>query len=146
MITEQIQKYLSDNGATDLSKFNICQKPNSLEYICNWGYENITQPTEEQLPSSKDTNIWVENRRQLNKPLVLKIVENKFLMFCDLLTQGTNHTKLGFDQLGNILEVMLNSDPNRSIVLSVKLLAIDAEAKREGGNLWWDDCTWHSDI
>jgi len=27
-----------------------------------------------------------------------------------------------------------------------KLLAIDAEAKRKGGLLWWDDCTRHNNI
>jgi hypothetical protein len=129
---------------TDFSKFTMVGR-DGVYTINSWDYE-ITQPTEQDLSSEEDAIIWSEEQRQLNKSLALKSVENKFLSFCDLLSQSNTHTKLGFDQLQPILEGMMGSDPNTAIVLSVKLLAIDAEGKREGDNHWWDDCTWHPDI
>jgi hypothetical protein len=85
-----------------------------------------------------------ERERQDAKPLALKIVENKFLSMCDMLTGGTSHAKLGFSDIQMAIDQI--ADPATKMMISVQLLAIDAEAKREGGNLWWDDCTWHADI
>ena len=85
-----------------------------------------------------------EEAIQKLKPAALKAVENRFLAMCDQLTQATTHNKLGFD----IIEQLIKSIPDQAtqFYLSAQLLAIDAEAKREGGNLWWDDCAWHQDI
>jgi hypothetical protein len=85
-----------------------------------------------------------EIQRQLAKPLKLKAVENRFLALCDQLTGGTEHTKLGFDVLEAIVGQI--ADQNTKVMVAIELLAIDAEAKREGGNLWWDDCVWHQEI
>lgn len=85
-----------------------------------------------------------EAQRQLGKPLRLKIVENTFLSICDTLTGQTSHVKLGFDTLNTIISGI--TDPNTKVLVSLQLLSIDAEAKREGGLLWWDDCTWHPEI
>jgi hypothetical protein len=81
--------------------------------------------------------------RQSAKPLVLKKAENTFLALCDQLTGVTTHAKLGFDLIKEILE---NLPAEMQIGASLQLLAIDAELKREGGNLWWDDCAWHPEI
>jgi len=85
-----------------------------------------------------------EAERQARKPLVLKTVENKFLAMCDQLTGTTTHTKLGFDQINAIIEAI--PDESTKLQAGVKLLAIDAEAKCEGGLMWWDDCKWHEEI
>lgn len=85
-----------------------------------------------------------EQARQDAKPLALKAVENKFLAMCDQLTGTASHTKLGFGDIQIAIDAI--PDPATKMMVSVQLLAIDAEAKREGGNLWWDDCTWHADI
>jgi hypothetical protein len=85
-----------------------------------------------------------ESERQMAKPLKLKIVENKFLYMCDQLTGSTSHAKLGFDELQAILDQI--TDPNVKVMAALNLLAIDSEAKREGGLKWWDDCVWHAEI
>jgi len=60
-----------------------------------------------------------------------------------LITGTTSHTKLSFTQIKVIIEAMpVEQQP----LVSIKLLAIDAELKREGGNLWWDDCIWHPEL
>lgn len=55
-------------------------------------------------------------------------------------------TKLSFDQINAIIEPLMVSDANTAIVLGMRLLSIDAEAKREGGLKWWDDCEYHPEI
>jgi hypothetical protein len=85
-----------------------------------------------------------EQNRQLNKPLELKKTENNFLLICEQLSGNRN--KLGFEELNTIIEGLLVSDQNTAVVLSIKLLSLDAAGKRLGGNLWWDDCVWHEDI
>ena len=53
---------------------------------------------------------------------------------------------LGFDAITEILNNLLVTDPNTAVVLSLKMLGLDAEGKREGGNLYWDDIIFHEDI
>jgi len=81
-----------------------------------------------------------EAARQAAKPAALKNAENNFLSLCDLLTAATNHTKLGFGELNTIISTL---PMEQQLTAGVKLLAVDAEAKREGGLQWWDDCVWH---
>jgi hypothetical protein len=81
-----------------------------------------------------------EVARQAAKSAALKNAENNFLSLCDVLTAATNHAKLSFAELNAIIAAM---PLEQQLVIGVKLLAVDAEAKREGGLLWWDDCTWH---
>jgi len=81
---------------------------------------------------------------QTSKSDELKTTENNFLSMCDLLTQSTTHEKLGFDEIHEILNDW--PDPMQKVDLSISLLAIDAQAKREGGLEWWDTCAWHEDI
>lgn len=80
---------------------------------------------------------------QTAKPLVLKKAENAFLTMCDTLTGTNTHTKLGFEEIKTII---FSLPTEQQLVLSVQLLSIDAELKREGGNLWWDTCEWHKEI
>ena len=82
-----------------------------------------------------------EIARQEAKPLKLKVVENKFLSICDQLTGSNTHAKLGFDELNAIAGQI--QDANTKVGVAIQLLAIYAEAKREGGLKWWDDCAWH---
>lgn len=80
---------------------------------------------------------------QTGKPLALKQAENRFLALCDLLTGTTTHTKLGFSTLEQIITTL---PQDQQVMIGIKLLAIDAEAKREGGNLWWDSAAWHNEV
>jgi hypothetical protein len=82
--------------------------------------------------------------RQFNKSIELKTVENKFLLLCEQLCGSK--TKLGFDILENKITELLATDPNTAIMLSVRLLSLDAEGKREGGLVWWNDIHWHNDL
>ena len=86
--------------------------------------------------------VKVYNQRK--KPYKLKVVENKFIDYCEQLT--TVKEKASFDALNSVITAMLSTDPNTATILSLNLLAIDAEAKREGGLEWWDTCEWHDDI
>lgn len=81
-----------------------------------------------------------EVARQAAKPTVLKNAENNFLSLCDLLTASTNHAKLGFAEINALIELL---PQEQQVIIGLKLLAVDAEAKREGGLKWWDDCSWH---
>jgi hypothetical protein len=84
-----------------------------------------------------------ERARQAAKSLVVRTAENRFLALCDTLTGLTTHVKLSFEAITTILAAM---PPEQSIVLSLQLLAIDAELKREAGLQWWDDCAWHPEL
>lgn len=84
-----------------------------------------------------------EKARQDAKTLALKTIENSFLSMCDQLTGQTTHAKLTFVQIRTIIGTL---SAEQQVLLAVQLLIIDAEAKREGGNLWWDTCAWHTDI
>jgi len=81
---------------------------------------------------------------QTIKSDTLKIVENNFINYCEQLTNVKE--KASFGTLNTLITTMLSTDPNTAMILSLNLLAIDAEAKREGGLSWWDDCSWHEDI
>jgi hypothetical protein len=85
-----------------------------------------------------------EAAKQLAKSPALKRVENAFLSLCELLSGSKD--KLGFADLSGRIEALLATDQNTAVVLSLRLLAIDAEGKREGGLQWWDDIAWHTDI
>ena len=78
-----------------------------------------------------------------DKSIQLKVAENRFLSMCDLLAGQTNHIKLGFADLEGIISGITNSE--QQVFISVNLLSIDAECKREGGLMWWDTCSWHPD-
>ena len=107
----------------------------------------IEKTPEEKVQADADEAVAAEQAKQAKqdaKPLALKIVENKFLAMCDQLTGTASHTKLGFGDIQSAIDII--PDPAIKMGAAVQLLAIDAEAKREGGNLWWDTCTWHADI
>jgi len=95
-----------------------------------------------ETPEEKEVREALEEQeRQNNKPQALKAVENSFYELCNLIFG--DYTKRGFDEIKVALENLLAVDPNTSVVLSVKLLGIDAEGKREGGLQWWDDAVRH---
>jgi len=86
----------------------------------------------------------VDAQRQSHKSETLMKVENKFLAFCDMLSNTNTHAKLSFDAITEKLDKI--TDANTKVMISVQLLAIDAEAKREGGLRWWDSCVWHESL
>lgn len=86
-----------------------------------------------------------EAQRQAAKSVNLKTAENNFYVLCQTLGFPAS-AKPGFDELNVVLEQMQITMPQEAVVLSVKLLAVDAAAKREGGLRWWDDCIWHPEI
>ena len=83
-----------------------------------------------------------EAARQAKKALVLKTAENAYLTMCDQLSGQTAHTKLGFGELKTIIGTL---PAEQQVLVTLNLLALDAELKREGGLMWWDDCAWHPD-
>ncbi|MFA6063944.1 MAG: hypothetical protein WC736_15255 [Gallionella sp.] len=85
---------------------------------------------------------WFIQRKQAAKPAELKQCENNFLLLCEQLTGKRD--KVGFDTLRTIIEAMLQTDPQTAMVLSLKLLSIDAEGKRFSAT-WWDSCAWHNE-
>ena len=105
-------------------------------------------------PTLDEWNLWpaweaeqaaaAEAARQAAKPVKLKAVENAFLDLCNTL--AGSYDKLDFATINQTLEAMMETDANTATVLSLRLLAIDAEAKREGGLNWWDDCALHTEI
>ena len=88
-------------------------------------------------------NLQNEQKMQMEKTNALKVAENKFLIMCDQLTNTTNHVKLGFDDIRNII---MSLPAEQQVMVSIQLLSYDAELKREGGNRWWDTCVWHSEV
>jgi hypothetical protein len=90
-----------------------------------------------------DADEVLKQAHQVGKPLILKAVENNFLLICDAMTGTTTHTKLGFTAL-QVLGDALPADEKTALTLN--LLALDAQAKTEGGLEWWVDCEWHPEI
>jgi hypothetical protein len=85
-----------------------------------------------------------EAARQAAKPEALKTAENNFFGLCHAIFG--DYQKRGFAELQAALDAILTTDPNTATVLSIKLLAIDAECKREGGLLWFDDAAIHPEL
>ena len=83
-----------------------------------------------------------EAARQAAKSDALKAVENNFYTLCAALGLAGKPT---FAEINAALTAMQSSDPDTAVVLSLKLLAIDAEGKREGGLEWWDDAATHAE-
>ena len=104
----------------------------------------IEQQNIEQSEAYNQQMIEIEANRQNDKPLELKKAENAFLDICELLTGKKD--KLGFGELEAIINNLMTTNQNQAVVLSIKLLSIDAQGKRSGGLTWWDDCIYHNDI
>ena len=81
---------------------------------------------------------------QLAKSDKLKAAENKFFDLCFAIYG--DRTKRGFDELNTAIEAMTATDQNAATALAIRLLAVDAECKREGGNQWWDTAAYHEEI
>ena len=64
-----------------------------------------------------------EAERQAAKPLKLKTCENNFLIWCDTLTGGTSHTKLGFDEIKAIIATL---QPEQQVMLAAQLQAVNS--------------------
>jgi hypothetical protein len=86
----------------------------------------------------------LKQAHQVGKPLILKAVENNFLLICDAMTGTTTHTKIGFTELQQLGDLI--TDPAEKTALTLNLLSLDAQAKTEGGMDWWSDCEWHEEI
>jgi len=85
-----------------------------------------------------------EDYIQAVKTTTLKLAENKFMDVCESIIG--QKVKLGFDEIQEIIEPMQTNNPEMFMGLSIKLLAIDSELKREGGVKWWDDCIYHPEV
>lgn len=85
-----------------------------------------------------------EAASQSAKSAKLKAAENKFFDLCFVIFG--DHTRRGFDELNAAIEVMTTTEQNTATALAIRLLAVDAECKREGGNQWWDAAAYHEEI
>lgn len=97
-------------------------------------------PTTNELARAADPDLDV----QAGKSAALKAVENRFLLLCEQLTGS--RAKASFGTLDEIVRPMRTNAPSTFAAVSIELLAIDAEAKREGGLNWWDSCVWHEEV
>lgn len=86
----------------------------------------------------------IEADRQAAKPVALKAIENQFLAICEQLSGS--RAKMGFAELQECIESLMATNQNAAVVLSLRLLTIDAAGKREGGLAWWDDIAWHPEV
>jgi len=100
-------------------------------------------PSAETLNAIPDQTVadYLKNKRQNGKLLKLKAVENSFYDLCFQIFG--DYEKRGFDELETRLLQLLTVDHDTAILLSVRLLAIDSNGKREGGLQWWDDAERH---
>jgi hypothetical protein len=103
-----------------------------------WEYNDITQAEYDAQQVQRELD------RQAAKPAALKVVERRFLDLCETLSG--QRAKLGFAYISATIEAMMSTDPTMATALSLRLLAIDAEGKREGGLAWWDDCADHPEV
>jgi len=97
-----------------------------------------------RLKTSDELNAYrakVEAEKQSQKPEELKAAENAFYDLCFQLFG--DYTKRGFAEIRTKITEMQAVDPMGAVNVSLSLLAIDAEAKREGGNDWWDTAVKH---
>ena len=106
-----------------------------------WGVWEVVDKTHAQIDQEAAE---AEIARQAAKPDALKAVEVRFLDLCQTLTGSRE--KAGFAALSDIIEQLMLADPQTATAASLRLLAIDAEGKREGGLHWWDDCADHPEV
>jgi len=128
-------KYKHEDG-TEMT----AEEKRVVDLPAKYKHEDGTEMTEAEKAA---VDAAAEAARQAAKPLVLKMSENSFLGLCDQLTGTNTHVKIGF----NMIKMIIAELPlEYQVSASIQLLATDAELKREGGNLWWDDCVWHPEI
>ncbi len=70
----------------------------------------------------------------------LKSAENGFFAIAGMLGLSG---KPSFGEVTAALTALQATDVNAAVILSIQLLGVDAEAKREGGNEWWDTASIH---
>ena len=112
-----------------------------------WNTNSIGKPSPsaETLASDDDAvRRWVEEYPQTLKPFDVKAAENGFLLVCQSLTGS--RTKLSFGDIRLLIEDMKATNFQAAADLSISLLSIDSELKRECGEKWWNSCVWHPEI
>jgi len=153
--TEYFLTYCFKSSVTNPSPITdfAIQLNGDIPTVVLWNL-SIPQPTIEQLQSLSNEvsstmvilNEIRDKSKQDAKSITLKQTENSFLIICDQLSGTTNKVKLGFAELEDKINKLVETDPLNGMKISIKLLSIDASGKREGGILWWDDCVWHNDL
>ena len=122
-----------------------------VEFVTPDGYSKIAGTQTYTLDGDVVRENWQvqtdaeqEAATQAAKPLALKQAENKFFDLCFAIFG--DRTKRGFDELNTAIEAMTATDPSTATALAIRLLAVDAECKREGGNQWWDTAAYHEEV
>jgi len=114
---------------------------------CKWSGVMLEAMTQEERATrdayDADQAAIAEAERQAAKPAKLKSAENKFFDLCNAIFG--NYEKRGFDELNTAIETLTTTDPSTATALAIRLLAVDAECKREGGNSWWDTAAYHEE-
>lgn len=73
------------------------------------------------------------------------MMENQFIVLCNNITNTEEYKKLGFVELEAAISLIMQSNPDTAVGLSLRLLMIDAALKRFD-LLWWDTCVWHPEV
>lgn len=119
-------------------------KPAEAKY-CKWNGTQLEAMTEEERTARDAYDAAQaeasEAARQAAKPDALKGAENNFYLLCNAVFG--DFQKRTFAELNAAIEAIKATDFSAAVELSVRLLAVDAEAKREGGLKWWDDAVQH---
>ena len=118
--------------------------PTEAEFLATGARRATQEEIDARAAEAQAAAARAEIDRQLNKPLALKKAENNFFSMCYVLFSSME--KRGFSDITTALDAMKITDPQTAMVLSIQLLGIDAEAKREGGLQWWDDAVYHPEI
>ena len=134
IVTTNVIPYISTNIHTSVDSESVTVKASDL-----MGFDAI----------SRDEALSL---LQARKPLILKQDENKYfylvhevlVLVGDPRKDITPAPKLSTDELDALLSPIFASSPMAQYLTS-KLLALDSKLKRTS-ILWWDDCSWHSDI
>ena len=106
--------------------------------------QEMTTADKQEDDDFKQQQVNEEISFQNDKPYELKQAENNFLTMCDLLTNTKEHKKITLSETYTLIDKLENLEVK--LTTAIKLLAIDAEGKREGGELWWNTCKWHEEI
>lgn len=154
----RVQAYLCNNGVTEFdSLFNtgavVVSVIKGVGSITHWAVPNVAKPTDADMPVAVDAAAIVEAARQAAKPLERKQTENQYFQLCtqvlalagDPRATNTVPPRLSFQELTAMLEIGQQTNPTAAVVLSVRLLSVNALLQRYS-LLWWETAAWHPDI
>jgi hypothetical protein len=123
----RVRKYLADHGVSNA----VCWVDFSLRsdgdarglYIDAWAYTNIAKPTLEECPSDAESDAWVSEQWQRDKPYMLKVLENNYYNF--LTNDWTVALRTNGLISSNRTICVTNTDETANIIYLIQLKAVN---------------------